>query len=277
MSREALRQDPLPSNRPTPQPALARRAASFASAITLEYGPRDLLAPFFLKAEQAALAQGVRLSFASLDELVEINRRNSASWRPLLPIFDPAFGIGEAEAFCIIGRDRAGDVVATQAGRLYNWTDTSFHEECENLRILYDHPNRHKRSDESIEVTAPSAKRVRGRVVFSGAVWNRRDFRGGLLSSLLPRIGRAYALTRWSTDYTASFMAEDVVKGGVAERVGYRNVEWEIRMRHTPVWRDGTIRAALIWMGTDYLLSDLRSFDRGLNTQVDPLVQYGAA
>lgn len=268
---------PAPRTSAGPVAAPAGRPRSLASEITLEYGPRDLLAPFFLLAEQVALEQGVRLSFATMDELIEINRRNSASWRPILPIFDPKFGIRPENAFCIVGRDQTGDVVATQAGRLYTWTDTNFHEECENLRILYDDPDAHRRNDEAMEVTAAAAKRIAGRVVFSGAVWNRRDFRGGVLSTLLPRIGRAYAFTRWSTDYTASFMAEDVVKGGVAARVGYRNVDWEIRMHHTPVWRDGTIRAALIWMGTDYLLSDLGDFARRLESEVDMLVHYGAA
>jgi len=266
-----------PAARHGTSPVPGARARSLASGITLDYGPRDLLAPFFLRAEEVALAEGVRLSFATLDELVAINRANSDSWRPILPIFDPRFGVRPENAFCIVGRDKAGEVVATQAGRLYTWTSSSFHEECESLRILYDEPEKHRRHDESMEVTAPAAKRVAGRVLFSGAVWNRRDHRGGILSTLLPRIGRAYALTRWSTDYTASFMAEGVVKGGVAARVGYRNVDWEIRMHHTPVWRDGTIRAALIWMNTDYLLSDLGSFARGLEAEVDPFIQYGAA
>ena len=62
------------------------------SDITVEHGPVDLLGRFFLKADTAARQRGVTLSFAPMQELVEVNERNRDTWRPLLPLFDPACG-----------------------------------------------------------------------------------------------------------------------------------------------------------------------------------------
>ena len=76
-------------------------------------------------------------------------------------------------------------------------------------------------------IAARSQRRLQeitGRVVFSGAAWYRRDFRGKDLATILPRISRAYAFTRWNSDFTIGMMDDAVVAGGMAERVGHTNV-----------------------------------------------------
>ena len=129
------------------------------SDITVEHGPADLLGRFFLKADTAARQRGITLSFAPMQDLVEVNRRNRETWRPLLPLFDPASGgITDDNSFCILGRNAKGEVVATQAARLYDWADTSFHEEAASLRLFYADPARLKSEREQVEVTAPAAQ-----------------------------------------------------------------------------------------------------------------------
>jgi hypothetical protein len=278
MSAEALKQESL---RPPPVPVRRARAPDgardFLADILIDFGPRDLLGRFFLKADAAIRAQGLSLAFVSMDELADINRRNSESWRPLLPIFDPAHGVTANDSYCIVARNAQGDVVATTAGRLFSWTKTTFKDEAESLRLLYQEPERSRGPDEAIRVTAPKAGRIAGRVVFNGAAWNRRDYRGGNLSAILPRIGRSYALTTWSSDHVMSIMAEDVWRGGVAERAGYKDVEWELQLQRTPVMRSGTIRTAIISMDTEHQLADLSQFLPAMDAEVDPLVQFGAA
>jgi hypothetical protein len=267
--------DPAPAAK-SPKRARGRRR-DFLADITIDFGPRELLARFFPKAVEQIRAQGLTLSFVSMDELTAINARNSDSWRPLLPIFDPAHGVGTEDSYCIVARNGQGDAVATTAGRLFSWSKTTFKAEAESLRLLYAEPERHRGSDETIAVTAPKASTISGRVVFNGAAWNRRDYRGGSLSAILPRIGRTYALTRWSSDHIMSIMAEDVYRGGVAERAGYKDVEWALLLNRTPVWRGGTIRTAVISMDTKHQLADLGQFLTGLDAVVDPVVQFGAA
>lgn len=252
----------------------ARPGRSLLDGITIDFGPAEMLGRFFLLADAAARQRGVTLSFGTLGDLVAINRRNSDTWRPLLPIFDPAYGaIDDGNSFALIGRNRAGDVVATQAARLFPWTDTDFAQEAANLRLFYADPERQKLPAERIGVTAPSAKRVTGRVTYSGGVWFRPDYRGRLLTAILPRISRAIAFTRWYTDVTTTIMAETIVNSGVASRCGYTEIGWDVTLQQT---RTGTVRCALLTMGTAQMLEDLGGFIEQIGSEIDRRIENRA-
>jgi hypothetical protein len=240
---------------------------SLLDGIAIDFGPVDLLGRFFLAADVAARARGITLSFGTLEDLVALNRRHSDTWRPLLPIFDPAYGgTDDGNSFAILGRNRAGDVVATQAARLYPWTKTTFAAEAASLGLFYADPERHRLPNERIAVTAPSAERVTGRVTYSGGVWFHPDYRGRFLTAILPRISRAIAFTRWYTDVTTTIMAEKIVHSGVATRCGYSEIGWDVTLQET---RTGTVRCALLTMGTAEMLADLGTFLEQIGPQVD--------
>jgi hypothetical protein len=254
-----------------PTGAVAPRPKSLLSEIEIDFGPRDLFGRFFLAADTAARARGVELSFAPLETLLEVNRANPATWRPLLPIFDhTAGGIAADNGFAIVGRNRSGEIVATQAARLYKWTDCSFRDAAEDLTLFYPDPERQKRPGERCPVTAPAARNLTGRCVFSGAVWFHPDYRGRWLTGILPRLSRALAHTRWYCDYTLTIMAEGVVRGGTAERVGYRHVDWDLTLINSPV--GDHIRCAVCWMPTADMLADLATFADLADAQVDAVV-----
>ncbi len=266
IERDGLK--PIASNLPIPP------GRSLLDGVTLEFGPVDLLGRFFLIAEAAARERGVYLSFAKLSDLVEVNRRNSDSWRPLLPIFDPAYGAtNDDNSFAIIGRNKSGDVVATQAARLFPWPQTNFAEEAASLRLFYADPERQRLPAERIDVTAASARRVTGRVVFSGGVWFHPDYRGRMLTAILPRISRALAFTRWYTDFTMTIMAEKIVNSGVAQRCGYTEIGWDVTLQQT---RTGTVRCALLTMAAAQMLEDLGGFAEQIGAQVDRRVDNRA-
>jgi hypothetical protein len=263
---------PQPANAPASKspavdPAREPPRPSLINEIVVDHGPRDLLGRFFLKADTVARDRGITLSFGTFDDLVETNARNAASWHPLIPLFDPKNGsLTDDSAFCLVGRNPQGDIVATQAARLYRWPDTSFYEEARSLRLFYADPARMKMPKERCEISAESTKFVSGNVCFSGGGWYRRDYRKLNLSAILPRISRALAFTRWRTDYTVSVIAEKVIQGGMADRSGYTNVDWDLRMYDAP---PGTVRCAFVWMETNQLLSDLADFLVGFDAQVD--------
>lgn len=266
---------------PRPEPKVQAPAApprSLVSDITIKHGPVDLLGRFFLKADTAARRRDVHLSFAPMQALVDTNRRNSDTWRPLLPLFDPAVnGAAEEDTFCIVGRDARGDIVATQAARLYHWDGTTFRDEAESLRLFYADPTALKRATEAVEVTAPAAQRITGRVVFAGGAWYRPDFRGRQLAQILTRISRAYAYTRWRHDYHTSIMAEEVCRGGMPERSGYTKVDWEVMLRRTVVHPEGSVRCGLTWMDSGEFLGGIADFVERFDTQVDVGVQKRSA
>lgn len=233
-------------------------APPLLSQLTTNHGPIDLLGRFFLCADTAARARGVSLSFASLAELIAVNEQNRDSWLPLFPTYDIRYNtIPADEAFCILGRDRHGKVVASHAGRLFKLTAESFHDLAQSLRLMYEHPDLSKRPGETCEVTAKAARSIRGRVVFSGAAWYHPDYRGKQLSTIVPILSRAYAFTHWNIDYLVAMMSEGVVQGGMTQRTGYTNIDWDIRVTNSPL---GDVRFAFMWMEPPQLLEDIARF-----------------
>ena len=253
------------------------------SDITIEHGPVDLLGRLFLKADTAARQRGVHLSFAPMQALVDANRRYVDTWRPLLPIFDPAAGgITPDNSFCILGRNAQGEVIATQAARLYEWPNTTFHEEAESLRLLYADPERSKLPGESIEVTARDARKVTGRVVFAGGAWYRPDYRGRQLAQIFTRVCRAYAYTRWNHEYHTSVMVEAMqARTGMAAKSGYSKIDWAVTFKGSVCGPTDAIRCAFVWMEPDEMLSGIEDFLASFDAQVDAGVgerrakQYG--
>lgn len=228
------------------------------SQLTVNYGPMDLLGRFFLRADTAARKRGVTLSFASMAELIRVNEQNRDSWLPLFPTYDIRHNtIAPDEAFCILGRDVHGKVVAAHAGRLFNLTFSNFHDLAQSLHLMYEHPDRSKRPDEACEVTAKAARSITGRVVFSGAAWYHPDYRGRQLSTIVPILSRAYAFTHWNIDYIVAMMSEGVVSGGMTLRTGYTNIDWDIRVTNSPL---GDVRFAFMWMEPPQLLQDIAQF-----------------
>jgi hypothetical protein len=232
------------------------RSGRLPAHLKIKYGPVGLLGRFFLWADTAARDRGVTLSFASFEDLIEVNKANSDSWRPLVPVFDEALGgVTPETAFVLIGRNKHGEVVATQGARIYDWPETSLKDEAASLRMFYADPDAAFARGDRCEITAPIAEKISGRVVFSGAVWYRRDFRGKELATILPRISRAYAFTSWNSDFTIGLMTDAVIAGGMAERVGYTKLEHScIELVASPL---GEVRCGLGWMQPDELLADL--------------------
>jgi len=235
---------------PNGSPLLARLA--------IDHGPADLLARFFRHADAAASVLGVTLSFADLAELIAVNEENRDSWLPLFPTYDVRCNtIGPDDAFCIMGRDGHGKVVATHAGRHFNLKLSNFHDLARSLQLMYEHPTSCKRPGETCTVTAKAAQSISGSVVFSGAAWYHPDYRGKGLSRIVPILSRAYAFTHWNMDYLVAMMSEGVVTGGMTERTGYTNIDWDIRVSNSPL---GDVRFAFMWMEPHQLLQGIAKF-----------------
>lgn len=260
---------PLNDNGGGPNPSqqpIVRVRRPVLDEVTIEYGPRDLLAPYLLWAVGQCRLRGIELEFVTMAELTEANRRNSGTWLPLFPAFDAIYGADDATAYAIVGRDVEGEIVATQAGRFYDLSRTDFGTEMESLRFCYADVAARRAAGEACTVTAEAARLITGRVVYSGGGWYRPDFRKRGFFELLPRISRAYAFARWQTDFTMTLMTDKVFAGGNAAKAGYQNVDWSIDVHNSPL---GDLHAAVLWMDTAFMLEDLRS--QGAFVRVDDL------
>jgi hypothetical protein len=233
-------------------------AVSFLDRLTLNHGPTALLGRMFLNTDAECRKRGVTLSFGTFDELLAINAANRDTWKPLMPIFDPAFhDFTDDTAIVLIGRNRAGQAVMTNVGLRFDLTGTTYHDYAEQLRVNYARPESMKRPGERCIPSAPSLKLMTGQVLFAGALWFHPSVRSIGLAPYTGRTLRGLALTRWNMDYATAFIVEGPLKGGLAERIGYPNVEWSIAYENTAM---GNFTCGLTWMDRAHLLADLETF-----------------
>ncbi len=78
---------------------------------------------------------------------------------------------------------------------------------------------------------------------------------GGGLASIIPRLSRAIAYSRWNTYFTISVVEPVLVDKGVVARYGYTRVEEGIDWLNS--FRGHMFNICLIWMDRTELLNDL--------------------
>jgi hypothetical protein len=254
---------------------------SFLTDVVIEHGPKDVLGRLFLRADTALREAGVFVSFVDYDELKAVNRENSDSWRPLLPLFDPdVSGIREEDGFAIVGRNASGKAVFAQASRHYDLSGTTLKDEIESLRIFYRDPEISAVPGEAMPCSAPVAARLSGSVVFTGAAWLHRDYRGKGIQDLTRPVGRALSFTSWSPEVIFSFMAPELIRAGMAEK-SRMHVDFEVTMTRTPVKREGIINAGIVWITAEEQIRHFADYyDSGSgrrDAQVDTGVLIGPA
>jgi len=204
-------------------------------ALTIKHGPARLLATFVLEGDKAAREIGVRLRLRhDFGELLYVNKQQtfSGSWYRLPNMFHPEYSdLSPENSYWISGENDHGEIVLTQAGRVYYWPETNLDEEA---RLMF---YAGREEGQRCVVTAEAAKSITGVVFYGGSGWVRPDFRGRQLMRLIPRLGRAYALARWPVDWGMSLVAPILVDKGVAEGYGYKHASYSIVYPGSP-WGD---------------------------------------
>ncbi len=260
-------------------PAIVRQASldaaghrSFLSDVVIDYGEREAMGRMFLQADTRLREMGYFMSLGTFDELLALNKANSDSWRPLLPVFHPEYWDLDGESgFVVFARNAAGKIVYAAASRVLELGGTSLKDEIESMRIFYRDPEREAWDGERMEASAPIASKINGRVVFTGAQWVDPGHRGANFTTSTIPITRGLAYTRWYPDLTFSFMAPEIIKAGVAWKC-YMNVDWEVTMVNTPVLRDATIHAGLIWTNPEFMQAHFADVLEGTSTRRDAQV-----
>jgi hypothetical protein len=223
-------------------------------ALTIKHGPARLLAKFVIEGDKAARQMGLRLRLRhDFDELVHLNKEEIArgNWFRLVNMFNPEYSdVSPENAFWVSGEDQDGEIAVTWAGRVYYWPDTNL---AEQARAMF-----YGRDDaQPCDVTAPAAELITGVVLSAGSVWVRPEFRGKQLSRLFPRIGRAYACSRWPIDWTISYVAPILVEKGVAAGYGQKNFSHSIFYPRSP-W--GDLEVVVAYTPATEIYEDLASF-----------------
>ena len=194
-------------------------------ALTIKHGPARLLAQTVIEGDRLARRMGVRLRLRhDFDELVYLNRQQVAAgkWLTIPDAYNPECAdLNSENAFWISGENDRGEIILTDARRIYSWTGTSLAEQIRTAWYGRD-------LGQPCIVTAEAAKMITGVVVCAGAAWVRPDFRGQHFSHLMPRIAKAYACARWPIEWAIGFISKWNVEKGLANNYGQQNLSYSI-------------------------------------------------
>jgi hypothetical protein len=224
-------------------------------ALTVKHGPARLLSRFVLEGDKAARRMGLRLRLRhDFGELLYLNKREVAqgSWFKLVNMYNPGYcDLSPENSYWISGENDAGEIVLTQAGRIYYWPETSLAEEARSM-FYAGHDEGHL-----CEVTAPAANQISGVVFCAGSHWIRPDFRGRHLSHLIARLGRAYAMSRWPVDWAIALVAPVLVEKGVSAGYGYKHASHSIFYPASP-W--GDLEVVLAYLSQSEAYEDIAEY-----------------
>lgn len=225
-----------------------------------------------------AASRGITLELATFDELLAVNKANSDTWKPITTSFHPQFsGIDETNGLVVFGRNANGEVVATQATRLFDWRNTTLKQEAESMRLFYANPQRDMRRDEACLVNSPEAGAISGNIVLCGAIWYRPDYRGVGLANIIPRFTRAVSFVRWEIDeYIALITAENATKA-FSQRTGFGGTSGSIIFRNHEILPGKDFETRLARLTPMRLVDDLFGFTLDFGAQVDPSIDQRRA
>ena len=122
-------------------------------------------------------------------------------------------------------------------------------------------------------ISAVAAKTIKGRLVYSGALWVHPDYRGNRLAGVLPRISRAYALARWNAAYTIALISHKIAASPLLQMYGYNRIEPEFRIRNLG---PSDMTGCLMWMDQEELAADLAHFMAGNLAKIDTAAVDGS-
>lgn len=205
----------------------------------------NLLARRIETFDEAAFAAGIQITLHNdFNELKRIG--SNLDKLPLTPNFDPdKSNIGPSNGFWMKGVDVTGDVVLTQAARLYDCRNTTVALMHESLKAFYSDPAQHAEDGETCQCEAPATHVLTGQVGYHGELWLDHRFRGHDLTRFLSRLLMTLVMLRWSPDYLFGMAQSGICRRGVGARYGYRNMQ-----PHGMIWNvpsSGTLDEWVIW------------------------------
>ena len=161
--------------------------------------------------------------------------------------------MGKNNARWIVGRDEDDKIMHTQAMRVLPTHVGSVADYFRSNFRGFSPSGPDIDFDKSRYRAGPGAKRITGRVVYSGEVWlggTPGKYRGSGLSSVLGRYALLTALKEFDADYVVGFMTKPVAYKGFCLRMGFMHAEplalrWFVRNEPDP------IEAVMVYMSSD--------------------------
>lgn len=177
----------------------------------------------FLRAyDDAAVQKGIKLSIGfDFNEYVSITRAIPTK-TPTYPNFRPDRSqIKPGDGYWMIGVDKNNEVVLVEAARLYDLSHSNFAEHLESLRAFYADPAKHAHPQDRCTCTAPTAKKMTGKIAYHGDFWLRGDFRGHGMPKIMAGILRGVSFAMWAPDFLCGLAARWTLDKGVLAQYGH--------------------------------------------------------
>ncbi|MDA9536936.1 hypothetical protein ACM41_11770 [Bradyrhizobium sp. CCBAU 21362] len=213
---------------------------------------------FLRRYDDAAAQKGIKISMGfNFHEYLSITRATPTKG-PTFPNFRPDCSpIESGEGYWILGVDKNNDVALVEAARLYDLSHSNFAEHLESLKAFYADPTAHPQN--VCLCTAPSAKKITGKVAYRGDFWVRKDFRGRQgIANIIGGIGRALSFALWAPDFLCSLVEGWTLDKGVYEVTHHEPGGAIIRLEEEDIMEDNW----LVWVTGDELRREIELHDR---------------
>lgn len=219
-----------------------------------------------------AAKKGIKLSVGfDFQAYISITRVTSTK-APTSPAFQPDFSpINSGDGFWMTGVDRNNDVAVLQAIRLFDLSCNNFAEHVESMKVDYDNPARHADPHVSYTCTAPSAKKILGKVAYHGDAWVRKDYRGQGMPEIMAGVAFGVSFAMWAPDFVCALVAPWLLDKGVVAQYGYmhhesgglRLLEHDVLSEYFLIWLTGEELRNRIEHHDSLLLSQLGRSEAG--------------
>lgn len=186
----------------------------------------DTITNYASGAEKIASELGITLQLGSDFEFFCSIPKLQPDRHAISPIFDPdESNVSASNAFWLIGRDAAGEIVLTQAIRLVQVREAGFLNHMqENLGDYRPKGDQLDIAKSQINLTDRAAK-LSGDLCYYGELWIKRSYRGSCLTAIMPRLMFAIAISKWSPNVVFGIMEPLAACKGLAAREGFMHLE----------------------------------------------------
>ncbi|WP_139481442.1 hypothetical protein [Bradyrhizobium ivorense] len=124
-----------------------------------------------------------------------------------------------------MGVDKNNEVALVQAARRYDLSHSCFAEHLESLKAFYADPAIHAHPQDRCTCTAPTARKITGKVAYHGDFWLRRDFRGQGMPKIMAAIIRGVSFAMWAPDFVCGLAERWLLDKGVLAQYGHLHHE----------------------------------------------------
>ncbi len=221
-------------------------------------GDANAIAEYASGADEIVAELGIELEVGSDFEFFCSIPNQQPDRHAISPIFDPEESdVSASNAFWLIGRNAAGEIVLTQAIKLVRVGEAGFLNHMQkNLADYRPKGDRLDIAKSQINLTERAAK-LSGDLCYYGELWIKNTYRGSCLTAIMPRLMFAIAISKWSPNVVFGIMEPLAACKGLAAREGFMHLEqgglhWQGRTRSE------TFEEWLVWTTRDDFIFNMR-------------------